>query len=1314
MTDIAALSLSVDSSQVKQAVATLNTLTPAASAAERAAQKWGLATDAASRSADDFSKRVQRTIADLQFQQQQLARTSTEQERYTALRRAGVSAASAEGQAITASVRALQAQKAALGDNATAVEKFRTGWEKVRGVLEVIGVIALADRLIEMGKSAFEAAAGLDELAQQNGVSARALQGMQFAAVQAGVGLDNLSVGLTKFSGNIGKAADGNKEMIDSLNSLGVKILDASGKLRPNEAILTDLAKAITGIEDPARRTAAEMDFFGKSGAKLETMLGTLAQGYDAAAQEAEKFHAMIGPDVIERLDKQADAFDRNKLVMRAFFAEAIAGGLDWLDRQKAAFDQASLDANKWLKSVAASFSSWLTDTLEPWADGIALGAVRASAMFIEAWKQLPSALGNLFTDGMNAAIAAVEKGLNWITGKIAAAAPWLGVTGGDITISRLPGGGGSQNPMADISGAGDRAVAAALAERQAAQNEVRQAAAEQARIAAMGADLINGSVPRSANGNVSAPSGASNPAAKTSGETPEDKYKALEKQLLNTKAAQDAMTAAAAQGEQAFEAQKASVDAQNKVLEIFKTQLADTDPRLTRIRDLMVSIAQGKVAEAFSVATTELQKQNVILEAQIRLRNEAPEVQAREIALIKAQQEAEKGGTAITAEAIDARRQAIEQNETLKQQQDDLNKAQELWTTPLKQGLANIQTSAADAFESILDSGNISFQSLGDAFVKTIKRMAAEFLALATVRPVLSVLVQGLGDMGLVSPATQRAMGFGGEGGGISGGGGSSIFGGSSGGGGGLGSIFGSGGLGGFLSQPIMPGSYDSIDQFLSGGGTPAGLGGTTWGQGLGALGGAASGIYQLASGGGSTSSTISGIGSLVGAAASFIPGIGPILGPIIGLASGLFGGLFGGAPAKPPVTPTVMTGGGFSYSGGHYTSGGGMDTSSIAATVQSLFDMTRASIVEGKVYGAQIGHGTNNQYDDKKPYFNADLMDPNGGSTRIITGNTELNAQQVGDYVAAKVFQATALNGGLTGLSPTLLKALQGNNNSVDEVKTNITNSQAFDDLVKGDNLTNAEKALRSIDDSFSSIDSWAKQLGIDTTALDAAKQKQIDQVGEDFQHTINAALDPVGTAMADFVKQREADARELAYINDNIKDVTIDAAKFQQYEALQESNLKKQLYGDAVSTLQAAIDQMTTGNLANLSPTGQLNALQATYAATLAQSQAGDPTAIARLASDATNYTTSAQQSFTSGPQYQAILNQVRRDLGDIQASIDTPTPTPGALPDQTQATQAVLAANSNQAALIQQQSQQIAMLLDKITALTSQMQRIAVNR
>ncbi len=113
MADIAALNLAVNSDPVKQATVDLTAMTKASTASERAAEKWGMTTSAAARSADEFSKRVKGTIASLEFERQQLTRSSAEQAKYAAIRRAGVSAMSAEGQAIAASVAALTAQRAA-------------------------------------------------------------------------------------------------------------------------------------------------------------------------------------------------------------------------------------------------------------------------------------------------------------------------------------------------------------------------------------------------------------------------------------------------------------------------------------------------------------------------------------------------------------------------------------------------------------------------------------------------------------------------------------------------------------------------------------------------------------------------------------------------------------------------------------------------------------------------------------------------------------------------------------------------------------------------------------------------------------------------------------------------------------------------------------------------------------------------------------------------------------------------------------------------------------------------------------------------
>src|SRR5687768_14713310 len=56
-------------------------------------------------------------------------------------------------------------------------------------------VTDLAARFVRMATDSLNAAAGLDELAEQLGVTAKGLQGLQFAAVQNGVKLEQLETG---------------------------------------------------------------------------------------------------------------------------------------------------------------------------------------------------------------------------------------------------------------------------------------------------------------------------------------------------------------------------------------------------------------------------------------------------------------------------------------------------------------------------------------------------------------------------------------------------------------------------------------------------------------------------------------------------------------------------------------------------------------------------------------------------------------------------------------------------------------------------------------------------------------------------------------------------------------------------------------------------------------------------------------------------------------------------------------------------------------------------------------------------------------
>lgn len=93
------------------------------------------------------------------------------------------------------------------------------------------------------------------------GLSGDFLQTLRFGAADAGVSLQGLIGGLTKFNSVLAKAAAKGGQVV------GIDAKDLMA-MKPDERILA-VVDAIEKIPDPAQRARAAMDAFGKSGAKL-------------------------------------------------------------------------------------------------------------------------------------------------------------------------------------------------------------------------------------------------------------------------------------------------------------------------------------------------------------------------------------------------------------------------------------------------------------------------------------------------------------------------------------------------------------------------------------------------------------------------------------------------------------------------------------------------------------------------------------------------------------------------------------------------------------------------------------------------------------------------------------------------------------------------------------------------------------------------------------------------------------------------------------------------------------------------------------
>ncbi len=954
-----------------------------------------------------------------------------------------------------------------------------------------LAVAEIAARFVQLAKDSLSAVAGLDELAEQLGITTTGLQALQFSAVQNGLKLGELETAVGQFSRRMGEAAGGSKEMVEALQQLGVKNLDKSGGLRSTEALMSDVAEAILKIEDPARRAAMATELFGRAGQKMLPMLSDVAAGVDVMATKARDAGAMIDGTIIKKLDKMSDEAEVSALKMRALFATIGAPIIT-----------TALEAvNKILSDISAN-------------------------------------LDRLKTQAATASIRAAQNDVSNLDDQIAAQRGLLAINPNN------------QSALSSIK---------ALERRKA--EAVERAAIERDQYAAQ--LLVSGTFPPTSPVD---PGGDRTSTVKggSGGESPEEKYAKLTIKLQEAARAQDEMTAAAARGDVAFTAAQVHLEAVQKTLEIFGRRLADNDPLLVELEARMLRIARGKLAEAFSVATNELQSQNAILEAQNRLMGEAPELIAREIAQIKVKQDIEKAGGKISQDEIDRRYQAVETGEKLKVQAEDLKRSQELWLSPVKQALESIQQSTADWIDSLLEGleqGKLSFADFGKAGIAIIRRMVSEILSLAIIRPVLGSVLNGLAGMGVIGQGTIRQLGYGTTGGASmgAGGGGSAMpsFGGGS----------GSGGMFGFLGRPIMGAEAYNTAQMtasLTGASMPW-YSGITWGQGLGAAAGIGMGAYQLLAGNGSTASTIGGIGSMIGGAVSLIPGVGQIAGPAIAILSSILPSLFG--ESKPTITNQEY--GQLSYgANGFGTSGGAWGPSANAGnlqgplgqmgtTMQSIFDALGGVRDSARVWGVAL-ESFAQQYGNGSNFANQTsfLVGPGGQKRQWGMGS---NAGDIGMEAAG--VQATLnsiLDGAVGDISENMRKALAGVNDSgkatFETLAVVVSEVKAFDDAVAalGKTTTGAEQALKAIDDQFAGLRATAEKYGLDLAKVEEEQGKARLKVATDFgdglQRALDDMVDPTKGLLADLDKEKQAAIDTNRYLVENVTGAQDQIAKIE----------------------------------------------------------------------------------------------------------------------------------------------------------------------
>lgn len=200
--------------------------------------------------------------------------------------------------------------------------------ESTIGKLQKLGAAFAANEVVGAIREfadAFEEDAGrIDDASQTLGLTAGEFQALGYAATQGGLNAEQATAAWATLNRNIAAAGAGGKAQAAAFSALGVSLKDADGSTRSMRDVVMDLAPALEGIEDPARRASLAQQLLGENGRRLLTIMKDGEGGVAALAAEFEDLGGALSQESIEAAAAYGDEMNRLKVVQDGFRA-AIA-----------------------------------------------------------------------------------------------------------------------------------------------------------------------------------------------------------------------------------------------------------------------------------------------------------------------------------------------------------------------------------------------------------------------------------------------------------------------------------------------------------------------------------------------------------------------------------------------------------------------------------------------------------------------------------------------------------------------------------------------------------------------------------------------------------------------------------------------------------------------------------------------------------------------------------------------------------------------------------------------------------------------------
>jgi hypothetical protein len=240
------------------------------------------------------------------------------------------------------------------------------------GMMAVEAATASARAVVDGFRQAIDLGGALTDLSSRTGETAGNLLVLQRAFENSGIGADAVGQSINKLQKFMAEAAAGSAQQTDTLNALGIAMVDLAGKTPTEQMQL--LAQKIAAISDPAQRARVSMEIFGRSGGQLLPLLNNFSGELDTARGQLGSM-----PDAMDRSARAMDDLGDNMGAISSKAMEFAAGFIEKALPALNAFTSAlsGVDAAGWGQR-AMDMVLQVADTL--------IGAFKDPLGAIEAW----------------------------------------------------------------------------------------------------------------------------------------------------------------------------------------------------------------------------------------------------------------------------------------------------------------------------------------------------------------------------------------------------------------------------------------------------------------------------------------------------------------------------------------------------------------------------------------------------------------------------------------------------------------------------------------------------------------------------------------------------------------------------------------------------------------------------------------------------------------------------------------------------------------------------------------------------------------